>query len=123
MKEINEVQVLLDAGATIATEEDLSRVTATDRKVLPFQSYTTKADWLRSEIEKLEGEKLPYPYVCKSPFPGEGVDFHLKTYGHLPYFGCCKYDQLTKDETDVYNQALTSIITRYKEELKVLESE
>lgn len=73
--------------------------------------------WLREEIVKLEFEKLPYPYVCKSPFPGEGVDFHLKTYGHLPYFGCCKYDQLTKEETDIHNQALQTIIDRYQKEL------
>ena len=44
-----------------------------------------RADWLRSEIEKLEGM--------------------LKKVRNYP------------TELDVYNQAITSIITRYKEEL------
>lgn len=53
--------------------------------------------------------KLPYAYKIKSPFPGEGVDFHLKMYGHLPADGCCKYDQYTDEETDIYNKAIDDI--------------
>lgn len=56
----------------------------------------TKADWLRSEIEELESEKKP---LTKS------------MYGTL---------HLTEKDF-AYNQALTSIITRYKEELLELE--
>ena len=26
-------------------------------------------------------------------FPGEGVDRHLRLYGHLPELGCCENDQ------------------------------
>ena len=52
-----------------------------------------RADWLRSEIEKLEGMWRAYL---------------------IPKEGRHDYD-------NGYNQALTSIITRYKEELKVLE--
>lgn len=53
----------------------------------------TKADWLRSEIEKLEGVKL------------------------------IKYRGFPLDEQERgFNQALTFIITRYKEELLELEN-
>ena len=81
------------------------------------QLQKAREDWLEEQITALEFEKLPYPYVCKSPFPSEGVDFHLKTYGHLPDFRCCKYDQLTREETDVYNNALQTIIDRFHSEL------
>ena len=53
----------------------------------------TKADWLRSEIEKLEGDLRPYNSMSD-----------------------------WAEEINAHNTALTSIITRYKEELKVLES-
>jgi len=56
---------------------------------------TTKATWLRSEIEKLEGEKL-WEY-----------DFQGKR-------------SMAKKN---WNDALTSIITRYKEELKAITGE
>ena len=59
------------------------------------------------EIEKM---KLPYGYKPKSPFPGEAVDNHLKKYGHLPDWGCCRYDQKTDEETDEYNNILNDII-------------
>lgn len=57
-------------------------------------NMTTKANWLRSEIDKLEG---------------------MKKYELGPNA------RIAPDEK-YWNQALTSIITRYKEELKVLES-
>ena len=55
-----------------------------------------RTSWLRSEIEKLEGE------VKDEEWNEDGLSKNKKILGH--------------------NQALTSIITRYKEELKVLES-
>ena len=65
----------------------------------------TKADWLRSEIEKLEGMKInDFGFI----------DVQLNGITHK-----------VKAESDrhiFYNTALTSIITRYKEELKELES-
>lgn len=60
---------------------------------------TTKADWLRSEIEKLE--KLRRKFVTQ-PALYKGSDANVWREG--------------------YNEALTSVITRYKEELEVLES-
>ena len=69
----------------------------------------TKADWLRSEIEKLEGMKMPHKDWTK--------DEHYKT--------CkdgCTYCCNAEGTRCGFNQALDTIITRYKEELKVLES-
>ena len=61
----------------------------------------TKADWLRSEIEKVESAMKPE-----------------REYDDVP--------QLEAEWNSGYdygnNTALTSIITRYKEELKVLEN-
>ena len=57
----------------------------------------TKADWLRSEIERLEEVIGLYETQCI-----EEIGFVVNG--------------------DKIHQALTSIITRYKEELKVLES-
>ena len=59
-----------------------------------------KADWLRSEIEKLEArqEEIKEESRC--------------AYGVI----------VLSDESIGAIEALTSIITRYKEELKVLES-
>lgn len=69
----------------------------------------TKADWLRSEIEKLEDEK----FVWLTP---EEMKQH----------DGCRYKRnglyVGQVAGNNFNQALTSIITRYKEELKVLES-
>ena len=56
----------------------------------------TKADWLRSEIEKLEGMK-------EDIYAVEDESLIMMQVGH--------------------NTALTSIITRYKEELKELTGE
>jgi len=74
-----------------------------------FDKLTTtaqrlKADWLRSEIEKLESsEKMK----SKIGFEKDGT----------------KMQQIKQRVyAQGHNQALTSIITRYKEELKVLES-
>ena len=58
----------------------------------------TKADWLRSEIEKLEGMKQPIT-----------IDDRVES-------------AFASIEWDRYNEALTTIITRYTEELKELES-
>lgn len=68
------------------------------RPLFNQQLQKERAHWLRSEIEKLESEKKP---LTKS------------MYGTL---------HLTQKDF-AYNQALTSIITRYKEELKVLETQ
>lgn len=57
-----------------------------------------RQDWLRSEIEKLEGMKQPIT-----------IDDRVES-------------AFASIEWDRYNEALTTIITRYKEELKVLES-
>lgn len=62
----------------------------------------TKADWLRSEIEKLEGMKI-----------GQNVVFN--------FVGRNKINEAT--EANAHNHTLTTIITRYKEELKVLETQ
>ena len=71
----------------------------------------TKADWLRSEIEKLDGNKRKSIAVMS---PDEIVSDALKFKRHP--------NQAFNDgHATGYNQALTSIITRYKEELKVLE--
>ena len=58
----------------------------------------TKADWLRSEIEKLESEEI------KSDPQAVAVNAHIATW------------------EQGYNHAKEESITRYKEELKVLES-
>ena len=63
----------------------------------------TKADWLRSEIEKLEGMLKPNIPVLAGG-GSKPSEYHKAGQVHGR------------------NQALTSIITRYKEELKVLES-
>lgn len=65
---------------------------------------------LEKEIsEDIRLMKLPYSYKIKSPFSSEGVDYHLKTYGHLPSAGCCRYDQYSDEETDIYNKAIDDI--------------
>ena len=64
--------------------------------------------------ENINAFKLPYTYKRQSPFLGESVDFHLKTYGHLPDRGCCRFNQLTDEETDVYNQALDDILDSFE---------
>lgn len=66
-------------------------------------------------IEVVERGRLPYAYKSKSPFPGEAVDYHLKMHGHLPAVGCCKYDQMTDEETDIYNKAIEDIIKALNE--------
>ena len=66
-----------------------------------------KALWLRSEIEKLEGIEDGGMHLVGCPIS----HIHLE----VSSCGCGIYNR-------GYNQALTSIITRYKEELKVLES-
>jgi hypothetical protein len=59
----------------------------------------TKTDWLRSEIEKLEGMML-------------SMSMEIDTYSiHVGDI----------EDVKSYNLALTSIITRYKEELLELE--
>ena len=60
---------------------------------------TAKADWLRSEIEKLEGMNVVLD---------NGASFKRQT--HYP-------------QNVGYNTALTTLITRYKEELKDLTGE
>ena len=67
----------------------------------------TKSDWLRSEIEKLEGMK-------KTGNNGEGLPFENSP----DIYGNARMEAWKNG----HNTALTSIITRYKEELKVLES-
>ena len=64
----------------------------------------TKSDWLRSEIEKLRIMKRYDPILHTVTVP-DG-------------------DRPTSEQwmNKGHNQVLTSIITRYKEELKVLES-
>ena len=66
----------------------------------------TKADWLRSEIKRLEGMKKT------KTFPQQLIHFDHSV----------EYFERLSDADIHYNQALTSIITRYKEELKELES-
>ena len=56
----------------------------------------TKADWLRSEIEKLEGV--------------EGKEYDYSS-----------IDAFNEVRTEAWDEALTSIITRYKEELLELD--
>lgn len=70
-----------------------------------------RADWLRSEIEKLEGMK-------KVEFVGD-----LFEQIGMPAAQNSVEDFLQIDKARSYNQALTSIITRYKEELLELEKE
>ena len=60
----------------------------------------TRKDFLRSEIEKMEGEL--------NNNRNEEKSFAFKQYGSAGQYAC--------------ESALTSIIIRYKEELKVLES-
>lgn len=71
----------------------------------------TKADWLRSEIEKLENEKWGFRKGSEEC----DVAFVKKT-GALRYAG-----EGADTACNSFNQALTSIITRYKEELLELE--
>lgn len=69
------------------------------------EAQKTKADWLRSEIEKLDGMRLP-----------EQSDYHTSDLIYTSSTG------LKLERNKGNNQALTSIITRYKEELKALET-
>ena len=64
-----------------------------------------RADWLRSEIEKLEGMKKT------KTFPQQLIHFDHSV----------EYIERLSDGDIHYNYALTSIITRYKEELVELE--
>ena len=73
---------------------------------MPRAYKAGKTDWLRSEIEKLEGMKKT------KTFPQQLIHFDHSV----------EYFERLSDADIHYNQALTSIITRYKEELKVLES-
>ena len=66
---------------------------------MPRAYETGRADWLRSEIERLEN-------MYDEPHKGTKYVSHEQS----SYW------------VDGYNQALTTLITRYKEELKVLES-
>ena len=70
-------------------------------------AHRVRADWLRSEIEKLEGS-------IKTGNNGEGLPFENSP----EIFGNARMEAWKNG----YNQALTSIITRYKEELLELES-
>ena len=74
---------------------------------------------LSQEIERLEKNKRKLPYKPKSPFQGESVDFHLKTYGHLPSRGCCEFDQYTEEQVENYNSALSSSIASLQEIIKI----
>ena len=62
----------------------------------------TKADWLRSEIEKLESG-------VKTGNNGEGLPFENSP----DIYGNARIEAWKNG----HNQAITSIITRYKEEL------
>lgn len=79
----------------------------------------TKASWLRSEIEKLEGiikqevKKLELPEKYK-----DSLEMNAETLPIVMHNLRCELHPFDNG----YNTALTSIITRYKEELKVLES-
>ena len=65
-----------------------------------------RADWLRSEIEKLEGmRKLEHT----DDIPTTDIEYIAS--------------RIEGDARIYWNDCLTSIITRYKEELKVLENE
>jgi len=86
----------------------------------------TKADWLRSKIEELERMKLRdctkggyghshNPWGC-----GEKLCEYCK---HMEDGLCESNHSYSSVEVMVYNQALTTIITRYKEELKELTGE
>lgn len=70
------------------------------RTTLTEVDRRARADWLRSEIEKLEGVQ------------NETRNFPMKKDG-------TNWDEWN----DGYDRALTSIITRYKEELKALTGE
>ena len=74
---------------------------------------------LSQEIERLEKNKRKLPYKPESPFQGESVDFHLKTYGHLPSRGCCEFDQYTEEQVENYNSALSSSIASLQEIIKI----
>ncbi len=67
-----------------------------------------RADWLRSEIEKLEGTITKYVW--------ENGECSVCGYDSV-------YSEGEEHRCEVFNDALTSIITRYKEELKVLTGE
>lgn len=76
------------------------------RPLFNKQLQKSKADWLRSEIEKLEGS-------IKTGNNGEGLPFENSP----DIYGNARMEAWKNG----YNKSLTSIITRYKEELLELE--
>lgn len=70
---------------------------------------------LNKEILEWIGEDYTPPYERKSPFPNESVDYHLKSYGHLPQIGCCRNDQLPKESINGANHALADLRTKAPE--------
>ena len=88
----------------------------------------TKADWLRSEIEKLEGMEQMWQGPCpECRGNGYTVDYDPsdQTGNTAMQVQChvCEASGVIEMPNVEYNEALTSIITRYKEELKVLTGE
>lgn len=78
-------------------------------ETLHQQLQKAREDWLRSEIEKLEGQMKDNVFV---------PDHNPSPYGGL----ICRECRMQEDcDCHVYNEALTSIITRYKEELLELD--
>ena len=71
-----------------------------------MNKYQIKTDWLRSEIEKLEES-------VKTGSNGEGLPFENSP----EIYGNARMEAWKSG----HNQALTSIITRYKKELLELE--
>lgn len=101
-----------DHGEPYWTNGDYSkldeRTKEYDRNIARFihqQLQKAREDWLRSEIEKLEGQMKDNVFV---------PDHNPSPYGGL----ICRECRMQEDcDCHVYNEALTSIITRYKEEL------
>ena len=89
----------------------------------------TKADWLRSEIEKLEVEKEELEKLEKEHHEQFLAD--ERRYKFNPSTSNLEVMKLHEGSTSAYTgglrwgkiEAITSIITRYKEELKVLTGE
>jgi len=66
---------------------------------------------IEKQRKEIEGLKRKLPYENKSPFPGESVEHHLRTYGHLPEEGCCENDQYTKEQCKDFNEALDQVLS------------
>lgn len=106
-----EVLECMDFASNYFGDIAMGRRPALDEEDLHHLLSTRLAQREAEIAEAVGGLELPYAYERKSPFPGEAVDYHLKKYGHLPELGCCRFDQMNREETDAYNKAVKDALS------------